>query len=216
MKMMSFYFFALGVVVLLSVVAVVWRLWSRRASLPCPAWLGWMVEMDNPLLRNNSARWIIGHLALAPGMRVLDLGCGPGRLTIPAAEAVGPAGSVTAFDVQDGMLARVRDKARAAGLDNIQYLQGAAGAGRLGRDQYDRVLLVTVLGEIPDQVAAMREIADCLRPGGILSVTEVIADPHFQRRTSVRQTAAQAGLVERACFGNAISFTIHFVKTGTQ
>jgi len=72
--------------------------------------------------------------------------------------------------------------------------------------------LVTVLGEIPDQQAALAEIFDSLKPGGLLSITEVIADPDFQRREHVRQLAEAVGLVEQAFFGNSISYTIDFKK----
>src|SRR5512134_1409969 len=66
----------------LGIIALIWRLSSRRHSLPCPSWLGWMVEMDNPFTKVNRARVIVGLLGLAPGMKVLDAGCGPGRLTL--------------------------------------------------------------------------------------------------------------------------------------
>ena len=201
-----------GVGILLALVAIIWRLSSLRSSIPCPTWLGWLVELDNPLFRNNSAREIIRHLALEPGMNVLDFGCGPGRLTIPVAKRVGSGGEVTAFDIQAGMLQRVRSKAAAEKLDNIRFVQGGAGEGKLGCEQYDRALLVTVLGEIPDRQAALAEIFDSLKHGGILSVTEVIADPHFQRRDSVRQAATAAGFVERAFFGNRVSYTINFER----
>ncbi len=201
-----------GVGILLVLVAIIWRLSSLRSSIPCPTWLGWLVELDNPLFRNNSAREIIRHLALEPGMTVLDFGCGPGRLTIPVAKRVGSGGKVTAFDIQAGMLQRVRSKAAAEKLDNIRFVQGGAGEGKLGREQYDRALLVTVLGEIPDRQTALAEIFDSLKHGGILSVTEVIADPHFQRRDSVRRVATAAGFVERAFFGNRVSYTINFEK----
>jgi ubiquinone/menaquinone biosynthesis C-methylase UbiE len=168
--------------------------------------------LDNPFLKNNSARQIVQHLALEPGMKVLDVGCGPGRLAIPVAKQIGPAGEVTAFDIQPGMLERVQAKAQAEGLGNIQFVQGGAGEGKLGLNRFDRALLVTVLGEIPDRKAAMEEIYDSLKPGGILSVTEVIADPHFQRRGNVARAAALAGFVERDFFGNRISFTINFEK----
>jgi ubiquinone/menaquinone biosynthesis C-methylase UbiE len=202
----------LGFAVLLIIGVIAWRFSSQRSSLPCPTWLSWLVELDNPFLKNNSAGQIIQHLALKPGMKVLDFGCGPGRLTIPVAKQIGPTGEVTAFDMQARMLQRVRVKAQAEHLANIRIIQGAAGAGKLGHNQYDRALLVTVLGEIPDQQAALAEIFESLKPGGILSVTEVIADPHFQRRARVTSAANSAGFVEREFYGNRISYTINFEK----
>src|SRR5215210_6349596 len=53
---------------------------------------------------------LIGRLDLAPGMRVLDAGCGPGRLTIPLARAVGPTGEVVALDGQSAMLAKLEER----------------------------------------------------------------------------------------------------------
>lgn len=201
-----------GSVIVVGVVTILWRYSSLRLSIPCPAWLSWLVELDNPVFRNNRAVVILGRLGIVSGMKVLDFGCGPGRLTIPLAKLVGPDGQVTAFDVQSGMLERVRDKAQAEHVDTIQLIQGAAGEGKLPSDQYDRVLLVTVLGEIPDQKAAMVEMYRSLKRGGLLSVTEVIADPHFQRRDKVTRVARSAGFVEKEFFGNRVSFTIHFEK----
>lgn len=210
--MLLFLYIIVGCIIVVGVIAILWRFSSLRLSIPCPAWLSWLVELDNPVFRNNRAVAILEHLNLTEGMNVLDFGCGPGRLTIPLAKLIGPEGKVTAFDMQAGMLERVRSKAQAEHLETIQFLHGAAGEGKLGHHQYDRVLLVTVLGEIPDQKAAMAEIFDSLKPGGLLSVTEVIADPHFQRRDGVTRVAHSAGFVEKDFFGNRISFTLHFEK----
>jgi ubiquinone/menaquinone biosynthesis C-methylase UbiE len=209
--MTSVFYVILGLVGL-GIVWVVWRLSSRRHALPCPSWLGWMVEMDNPFTEVNRARVIVGLLELDPGMKVLDAGCGPGRLTLPLAEAVGPQGEVTALDIQDGMLDRVREKVRAANLQNVQYLQAGLGSGKLAQAYYDRALLVTVLGEIPDRMAALKEIYDALKPGGIISVTEVIFDPHFQRREAVLQEAQAAGFKEKNFFGRRLAYTLHLEK----
>jgi ubiquinone/menaquinone biosynthesis C-methylase UbiE len=143
---------------------------------------------------------------------VLDAGCGPGRLTLPLADAVGPDGEVLALDIQDEMLARVRAKVEAADLRNVDYLQAALGEGKLPQGHFDRIVLVTVLGEIPDQTAALRELYGALKPGGILSITEVIFDPHFQCREAVLTVAQSAGFVEKGFFGKKLAYTMHFEK----
>jgi ubiquinone/menaquinone biosynthesis C-methylase UbiE len=201
-----------GLVAAILLGSLAWGAGSQRRSLPCPTWLSWLVELDNPVFRGNSAKAILSHLELTPGMKVLDVGCGPGRLTVPAAAAVGPAGEVTAVDIQEGMLARAQAKAGAAGLANIAFRQMAIGQGGLEVDRYDRALLVTVLGEIPQPEGALAEIARALKPGGMLSVTEVIADPHFQPRSKVRRLAAAAGLREAGYFGHRLAFTLNFTK----
>src|SRR5262245_30549310 len=87
-----------------------WRISSRRHAIPCPSWLAWMVERDNPLARTSHASSIVSRLNLSSGMKVLDAGCGPGRVTIPLAKAVGPDGSVVAVDLQPKMLELVASK----------------------------------------------------------------------------------------------------------
>ncbi len=201
-----------SIVILIVVLTLVWRFISNRRSLPCPSWLSWMVEMDNPFTKTNRASVIIDLLGLQPGMKVLDAGCGPGRLAIPAAKAIGSQGELTALDIQAGMLARVQEKARTAGLSNIRLMQVKLGKGKLEMAYYDRAMLVTVLGEIPEQEAALQEIYQALKPGGILSVTEVIFDPHFQSRESVQRVAGRVGFREAGFFGKRLAYTMHFEK----
>jgi len=201
-----------GLVVIMLIIFVTWRLASRRQSLPCPVWLRWLVELDNPFARTNRSAVIIEHLNIASKMSILDMGCGPGRLTIPLAKKVGDQGKVVAVDIQAGMLRRAEAKAKQAELTNIQFVQAGAGEGKLGKECFDRALLVTVLGEIPNRELAVKEIFDALKPGGILSVTEIIFDPHFQRRSTVRKIALQAGLREKGFYGNAVAYTLQFEK----
>lgn len=189
-----------------------WRLASRRRSIPCPVWLGWMVELDNPFTKANRAAAVIDQLQVHPGMSVLDLGCGPGRITIPLGRAVGEQGRVVAVDIQPRMLDRARDKVSAAGLQNITLLHAGAGEGKLGKTQFDRAVLVTVLGEIPNRAAALQEVLQSLKPGGLLAVTEVIFDPHFQPRRTVQQLVGAAGFRQRSFFGSRLAFTMVFEK----
>lgn len=191
---------------------VLWRLFSRHYSLPCPSWLGWLINMDNPFTQVTQAATLIQHLDLQPGMTVLDVGCGPGRLAIPVAQKVGPEGRVVAMDIQDGMLQRVQKKAKAANLTNIKCFQEGIGQGKLEQGKFDRVLLVSVLGEVLKQDTALKEIFEALKPDGILSVTETIFDPHFQSRTKVLKLAESIGFKEKCRFGNFIAFTINLCK----
>ena len=192
--------------------STLWRRAADRRSLPCPAWLGWLVELDNPILRSNNARAILARLDLQPGMRVLDFGCGPGRLAIPLAKAVGPLGRVCALDAQEAMLRRVRKKAEQAGLDNIDLVRAAAGDGAPGQGLYDRAVLAAVLGEVPDRPALLGELKDCLKPNGLVCIAETAADPHFQPRARVRGLAEQVGFVEQECFGNRLCFSLILKK----
>lgn len=206
------FYVLLGLVGLAATVFVLWRLASHRHALPCPVWLRWMVELDNPFTRTNRAAVILEHLELQPGMTVLDAGCGPGRLTIPLARQVGKAGQIVAADIQSGMLERVGAKAESAGIENIRLVQAGLGDGALPSGRFDRAVLVTVLGEIPDRRTALEEVFETLKPGGRLAVTEVIFDPHFQRQRTVAALAEAVGFREKALHGNRIAYTMILEK----
>ena len=189
---------------------LVWRAVSRRRSVPCPAWLSWMV--DNPFsMRRTSAT--LGQLQLTPGLSVLDAGCGPGRLAIPIAKAVGPKGSVLAMDIQPDMLRRAREKAAKASVGNLEFLHAGLGEGRLPNSHFDRAVLSTVLGEIPDRLAAMGEVHAALKPGGFLLVNEVMGDPHYQSIAKVKALAEKAGFRPGASYGGRLAFSIILEKT---
>ena len=194
-----------GIVGAAVVIGLLWGLASRRSSLPCPVWLRWLVELDNPFAQTNHAAFIVEHLSLEPGMRVLDAGCGPGRLTIPLAKRIAP-GKVLALDLQAGMLSRAKQKVEAAGLTNIEFLHAGLSEVTLPRGAFDRAVMVTVLGEIPDRFGALREVFAALRPGGILSISEIIFDPHFQTRRVVANLAKRVGFQEEALLGGRFAY----------
>ncbi len=205
-------YIVLGLLGLSLLVLVGWRYGSRLFRFPCPAWLAWVVERDNPFSAATGAASIIAAAGLRPGMQVLDFGCGPGRLTVPAARAVLPAGEVWAVDVQPAMLRRAEAKAIAAGVTNVRFLQARAGDGKLGSTRFDRAFLVTVLGEIPDRRGALAEIFAALKPGGVLTVAEIAMDPHFQRRVTVTSLATSVGFREGKFSGAWYGYSLNLEK----
>jgi SAM-dependent methyltransferase len=187
------------------------RLLSRRESMPCPAWLSPLLE--NPYMnRVAGAARLIDRAGVEPGMVVLDAGCGPGRLTVPLARRVGRSGRVVAVDIQPQMLSRARARVVAAGLDNVEFVEAGLDDGRLPDLAFDRAFLVTVLGEIPDRQAALSAIYRALKPGGLLSVTEVLPDPHYQTRRAVGAMAERAGYVPGPIWRSPLAYTWHLLR----
>lgn len=77
---------------------------------------------------------------------------------------------------------------------------------------FDRAWLVTVLGEIPDKESALAHIYRALKPGGTLSIAEVLPDPHYQRRATVLRLAQSAGFEPVQHWSNRLAYTQNFVK----
>jgi ubiquinone/menaquinone biosynthesis C-methylase UbiE len=117
------------------------------------------------------------------------------------------------MDIQKEMLGKVQEKARDKNLTNITFLHAGVGKDKLEHNKYDRALLVTILGEIPNQKAALQEIFDALKPGGILSVTETIFDPHYQRYNVVLELATKIGFQKQHVFTDWFSFTLNLEKS---
>jgi ubiquinone/menaquinone biosynthesis C-methylase UbiE len=194
----------------LALIAAIGMLW-RWASWPCPSWL--VPLLENPYFEAVAgAKLLLARAGVRPGMCVLDAGCGPGRVTLPAAACVGASGRVVAVDIQAGMIEKLRRRLEARGVSNVELLLAGLGEGKLGEGRFDVVLLVTVLGEIPDKLSALREIFRALRPGGVLSVTEVLPDPHYQTASRVRALSTQAGFHESSMHGGWLSYTINLSK----
>jgi ubiquinone/menaquinone biosynthesis C-methylase UbiE len=106
----------------------------------------------------------------------------------------------------------VRKKIDVQNVANIRLLHAGAGEGKTEPESFDRAFLVTVLGEIPDKSAALHEIYQALKPGGVLSVTEVLPDPDFQTPGAVQELARETGFEVREKMGGFPAFTMNLVK----
>ena len=172
-----------------AIAAAAW--WWRKHPSACPYSQRFWVEAPHPLITRTRLRRV---LEPRPGERVLEVGPGTGYYTLDLAEWVGPEGQVEIFDLQQEMLDHTLRRAAERGVANVSATGGDAQRLPYEDASFDVVLLVATLGEIPDQDAAMREIARVLRPGGRLVVGELAGDPHFVTPGAVRRRAEAGGV----------------------
>lgn len=116
----------------------------------------------------NSAGYLLGHLA--PGMRLLDVGAGPGTITADLAERVAPA-RVTALEQTEEALGLSRTEFAGRGLQ-AEFVVGDVCALDLPDDSFDVVHAHQVLQHVADPVAALREMARVCRPGGLVAARD--------------------------------------------
>jgi SAM-dependent methyltransferase len=184
-------------------------LWWRRHPSACPYGQRFWVEAPHPLITRARLRAV---LQPRPGERVLEVGPGTGYYTLEVAEWVTPGGRVDIFDVQQEMLDHTMRRAGQRGLGNIVPTRGDAQRLAYPDATFEAAYLVTVLGEIPDQPAALRELARVLKPGGRLVVGELFGDPHWVSPGRLRRRAEAAGLVAGERSGTPLGYVARFAR----
>jgi ubiquinone/menaquinone biosynthesis C-methylase UbiE len=109
---------------------------------------------------------VIAALGLAPGQTACDVGAGPGYFTLRLAKAVGPAGLVFAVDVDETILASLRDRLESAKVTNVTPVLGAIRDPWLPNAACDLILIVDTYHHFYDGPAYLRRLVASLRPGG--------------------------------------------------
>ncbi|PWJ53705.1 Methyltransferase domain-containing protein [Quadrisphaera granulorum] len=117
----------------------------------------------------NSCAYLLPHLR--PGQDLLDLGCGPGTITVDLAERVAP-GRVVGLDAAAGVLEEASALAERRGAA-VEWVTGDALALPFADASFDVVHAHQVLQHVADPVGVLREMARVLRPGGVLAVRDV-------------------------------------------
>lgn len=178
-------------------------LWWRKNPSACPYGQRFWVEAPHPIITRERLRSV---LAPESGERILEIGPGVGYYTLDMADWVGPEGTIEIFDLQQEFLDHVGKRAVERSLANINPTQGDATALPYEDDSIDAVVLTAVLGEIPDPVAALRQIQRVLKPSGRLVVGELFGDPHFTTQSALKRQAAEAGLAWESHSGNWFAY----------
>jgi 2-polyprenyl-3-methyl-5-hydroxy-6-metoxy-1,4-benzoquinol methylase len=126
---------------------------------------------------------------IAAGMRVLDLGCGLGDVTMQAARLVGPTGQVIGVDTNPEMVTAARQRAKESGVDNVTFVQAEIPDIPV-EGLVDAVVGRLILMHLKEPAAAVRSLRTMVRPGGIISFQE--ADVTYATSTRAAPLAARS------------------------
>jgi N-acetylglutamate synthase-like GNAT family acetyltransferase/SAM-dependent methyltransferase len=132
-----------------------------------------------------------------PGQVVLDIGSGAGIDCLIAAEKVGPTGRVIGLDMTPEMIERARKNVREAGVTNVEFRLGDAEKMPAVDASVDWVISNCVINLSPDKPAVFREIARILKPGGRISISDIVAEdlPASIRESRDAWTGCLAGAI---------------------
>jgi ubiquinone/menaquinone biosynthesis C-methylase UbiE len=145
-----------------------------------------------------------------PGERILEIGPGTGLFSVPVAQRLSPGGTLDVFDVQQVMLDHTLRVGAARNVDNIVATRGDARGLPYPEGTFDAAFMMTVLGEIPDQEAALGELQRVLKPGGRLVIGEFIFDWHAVPFGVLRRRAERQGLQFERRLGPRFSYIACF------
>ncbi len=132
---------------------------------------------------------------ISKGMRILDIGCGPGFFTLDLARMTGENGYVIASDLQKGMLDIVEHKVQKSDVASRVILH-QSGKNKIGYDKpVDFILAFYVIHEIPDEAGFFQEADSILTPGGRIYVAEPISKVTVEEFKKLINTALKTGFI---------------------
>lgn len=187
------------------------RLVRRYWHFPIPSFMTQLI--DNPVRRRfiQPPEEFVDRLRLVPGMRVLEIGPGKGSYTLEVARKVAP-GTVHACDISPYVVERLRERAEREGVDNVDARVEDVFSLGFPDSSMDRVYMMSTLPEIPGPVEALRECRRVLKPGGLLSLSELLFDPDYPLRGTEKRWAEEAGLALEEEHGGLVCYQLVFRK----
>ncbi len=152
--------------------------WNETAG---PKWVGLRDVLDQQIRPLGQAA--MDRTGIAPGERVLDVGCGTGDSTVELGRRVGPTGAVTGVDLSAVMLASARERASAAGLRNVTFEAADAQTTRFEPARFDVCFSRFGVMFFVEPAAAFTNLHAALRPGGRLGFVcwQALADNPWMR-----------------------------------
>ena len=153
---------------------------EKTPEHPAPGYTMGYNDDFKKMLERRSASTHAAHLLplLKPGQRLLDLGCGPGTISMGLARAVEP-GELRGIDMEESEIEIARAAAAAGGHHNAEFHVGDVTDLPFEDDSFDVVHCHALLMHVPDTEAALTEAKRVLRSGGIMSARDLIGESTF-------------------------------------
>jgi len=167
---------------------------------------------------------VVATMDVREGMHIADFGCGSGHFTVLLAQVIGESGRVTALDVQEEPLEATRARAKAAGLNNVEFVRAnleVLGSSSLSDSSQDIVIMANILFQSPKKTEVIQEAKRVLKSGGRLVMVEWkkggggLGPPDTMRLDEIaaRQLLAQEGLtVEKTIPAGQFHFVLFSKK----
>ncbi len=140
------------------------RFWNEVNG---PRWVKLQHDVDTVL--EPFGQLVLERAQVGSGQRVLEIGCGTGKLALDAAARVGSSGRVTGVDISEPMLALARERAERAGVTNVELVLADAQCHAFTPASFDRAISRFGVMFFEDPVAAFENIRGALVPGGRLA-----------------------------------------------
>jgi ubiquinone/menaquinone biosynthesis C-methylase UbiE len=182
-------------------------LWYRRKTTPFPYSQRWMLDKEFPFLTRER---LCQTLAPRSGERILEIGPGTGLFSVAVAQLLEPGGRLDVFDIQQAMLDHTLRVAAEQNVGNIVATRGDAQRLPYDEDTYDAAFMMTVLGEISDQEAALGELRRVLKANGRLVVGEFLFDWHAVPLGVLKRRAKRQGFSFESRLGPRLSYIARF------
>jgi ubiquinone/menaquinone biosynthesis C-methylase UbiE len=119
-----------------------------------------------------NANKILARMGVQEGLTILEVGCGPGFFTIPAARRVEEVGTIYALDIHPMMIESVEKKVRKHRLENVKTINSPASSTGLNDESINLILCIDVLSDISDIEPTLQEMHRILKSDGMLAVYE--------------------------------------------
>lgn len=158
-----------------------------------------------------SPRQLVKRLELKPDAVVLEVGCGPGYFSPKVAAAI-PNGKLVLADIQPEMLKKARARMEKKNQTNTDYYTCQGARFDFPDNTFDRIFLITVMGEVEEKELYLKEFFRMLKPTGLLSVSEQAGDPDKLSIAQTTQLATQAGFAVNKLYGGERNYTLNFIK----